>query len=101
MLDSDHDQEKLEEAIMGVISGFDKPSSPAGEAKNAFHSSLFGRDPEQRQAYRKKILKVTIADLKKVTDTYLKNGKASQAVLSNQATLDQLGDKLKMDICHL
>ncbi|MDH5257163.1 MAG: insulinase family protein [Gammaproteobacteria bacterium] len=101
MLNTEHDAEKLEEAIMGVVSGFDKPSSPAGEAKNAFHSALFGRTPEQRQAFRKKILKVTIDDLKRVTQTYLKQGKASQAVLSNQATLDQMGDKIEMEVCHL
>ena len=101
MLDTTHDPEKLEEAIMGVVSGIDKPSSPAGEAKNAFHSALFGRTPEQRQAYRKKILEVTIDDLKMVTKKYLKDGKASQAVLSNQATLDQMGDKIQMEICHL
>ena len=101
ILDNDHDAEKLEEAIMGVVSGFDKPSSPAGEAKNAFHSALFGRTPEQRQIFRKKILKVSIDDLKTVTRTYLKGGNASQVVLSNQATLDQMGDKIQMEVCHL
>ncbi len=101
MLSTNHGDDKLEEAIMGVVSGIDKPSSPAGEAKNAFHSGLFGRTPAQRQAYRKKILNVSIADLKAVTETYLKDGKFSQAVLSNQATLDEMGDKIQMEICHL
>lgn len=101
MLSTSHDQEKLEEAVMGVVSGFDKPSSPAGEAKNAFHSALFGRTAAQRQAYRKKILRVTIEDLIEVTQKYLKDGKASQAVLSNQVTLDQMGDEILMEICHL
>ena len=101
MLETTHDHEKLEEAIMGVVSGFDKPSSPAGEAKNAFHSTLFGRTPEQRQTFRKKLLHVTIEDLQRVTQTYLQDANPSQVVLSNQATLDQMGDKIKMDICHL
>ncbi len=101
VLETEHDQEKLEEAIMGVISGFDKPSSPAGEAKNAFHSALFGRTPEQRQALRKKILQVSIDDLKHITQKYLKDMPASQAVLSNQATLEKIKDNLQMDICHL
>ena len=101
LLENDHEQEKLEEAIMGVVSSFDKPSSPAGEAKNAFHSALFGRTPEQRQAFRKKILTVTIEDLKQVAKTYLKGTESSQVVLSNQATLDQMNGKITMDICHL
>ena len=102
MLTHDHEEEKLEEAIMGVVGGFDKPSSPAGEAKNAFHSILSGRTPAQRQAFRKKILSVTLTDLKNVTKKYLKDCEnPSQAVLSNQATLDQLEDKIDMNICHL
>jgi len=101
MLSTDHEQEKLEEAIMGVISSMDKPSSPAGEAKNAFHSALFGRTPAQRQAYRKKILQVSVQDLKNVTQKYLKCGEASQAVLSNQATLEAMGDRIQMQVCHL
>ena len=43
------DERKLEEAILGVVSSIDKPGSPAGEAKQTYHSSLFGRTPEQRQ----------------------------------------------------
>ena len=100
MLSSKHDALKLEEAILGVISAFDKPSSPAGEAKNAFHNEIFGRDKAQRQAVRKKVLSVTIDELKQVTERYLVQDKASIALLSNQATLDELGET-DMQICRL
>jgi len=100
MLTEDHDPQKLEEAILGVIGAFDKPSSPSGEAKNAFHNRLFDRTPEQRQAFRKKVLEVTLDDLKRVTEKYLKTDKHSVAVLSNQATLDSVGD-LGLEVHHL
>ena len=100
MLSAKHDPLKLEEAILGVISAFDKPSSPSGEAKNAYHNQLFGRTPEHRQALRKKVLGVTLDDLVNVTKKYLTADKQKIAVLSNQATLDKKGE-LGMEVYHL
>ncbi|WP_420597896.1 insulinase family protein [Neptuniibacter sp.] len=85
LLDNDHDDQKLEEAILGVVSSIDKPGSPAGEAKQAFHSILFGRTPEQRKAFRSRVLQVTIDDLKRVAETYLLNKESSIAVVTSQA----------------
>ncbi|MDP1007501.1 hypothetical protein, partial [Klebsiella pneumoniae] len=56
---SEGDAQRLQEAILGVVSSMDKPGSPAGEAKSTYHSSLFGRTPEIRQAFRQRILSVT------------------------------------------
>jgi Zn-dependent M16 (insulinase) family peptidase len=71
---------------LGVISSLDKPSSPAGEAKQHFHNSLFGRTHAQREKFRQNILSVTLEDLTRVTQTYLKPELASTAVItgSNQ-----------------
>jgi len=92
LLETDHDEQQLEEAILGVISSLDKPGSPAGEAKQAFHNNLFGRTPKQRRAFRQRILNVSLADLKRVTETYLKPELASIALISNQANTEQLSD---------
>jgi len=100
MISTQHDGLKLEEAILGVISSFDKPASPAGEAKNAFHNVLFDRTPEQRQALRKKVLSVSIDDLKRITENYLSNAVASDAVLSHQSAFEQLKN-LEMTPYHL
>jgi Zn-dependent M16 (insulinase) family peptidase len=43
LLEHTHDTLALEEAILSVISGLDKPGSPAGEAKRHFYETLFGR----------------------------------------------------------
>ncbi|MDH5327547.1 MAG: insulinase family protein [Gammaproteobacteria bacterium] len=90
LLKEKHQQQPLEEAILGVISGIDKPSSPAGEAKDAFTNLLFGRTAEQRQAYRSKILDVTIADLQRVGQTYFDPQTASVAVISNHSNAEVL-----------
>ncbi|MEN8761140.1 MAG: hypothetical protein ABF290_01815, partial [Thiogranum sp.] len=89
-----------EEAILGVISSIDKPSSPAGEAKDAFYNSLFGRTPDQRQRFRQRVLDVKLQDLQRVGETYLTPGQASVAVISNQAA-EQRCRELGLDVKHL
>ncbi|MCK4834145.1 MAG: insulinase family protein [Gammaproteobacteria bacterium] len=92
MLGTEHEERQLEEAILGVIGGMDKPGSPAGEARSAFHNELHGRSREKLQSFRQQVLDVSIDDLKRVTETYLKNGEASVAVITSTATLEEVGD---------
>ena len=100
MLSHTHEARQLEEAILGVIGGMDKPGSPAGEARHAFHNELHGRTREILQAYRQHVLQVTLDDLKRVTEKYLRPDLASTAVITNAATLEQTGD-LGLDVIHL
>ena len=88
MVSETHNEQALEEAVLGVISSMDKPGSPAGEAKQDFHNRLYGRTPEQRQAYREKILKVSLEDLVRVTKTYLQGKTSSTAVVTSSAQED-------------
>jgi Zn-dependent M16 (insulinase) family peptidase len=83
MLEQRHEYRALEEAILGVIGSLDKPSSPAGEAKQHFHNRLFGRTHDQREQFRERILAVTTDDLRRVTETYLRPELASTAVITN------------------
>jgi len=100
VLDNEHEYRQLEEAILGVVGGMDKPGSPAGEAKSAFHNSLHGRTREKLQLFRQRVLEVTIDDLKRVTDTYLKQGEASIAVITSSATYEEVGD-LGLEVINL
>ncbi len=90
MLESEHDAEQLEQAILGVISSLDKPGSPAGEAKQSFHNLLFGRSHEFRQKFRQAILDVSLDDLIRVTKKYLTPDQASTAIITSQAKYNQL-----------
>ncbi len=89
-----HDEEELEQAILGVVSQIDKPKSPAGEAKGDYHSLLSGRTKEQREHFRAQVLSVTLDDLQRVGEQYLKPELASVGVItqtSNKAKLEALG----------
>ncbi|MCC6302456.1 MAG: insulinase family protein [Gammaproteobacteria bacterium] len=100
LLDTRHEPRQLEEAILGVIGAIDKPGSPAGEAKSAFHNTLYGRTPAQRQRYRMRVIGVTLDDLRRVGETYLKPERASQAVVTSAAAAQRCDD-LGMEILPL
>ena len=88
----------IEEAILGLMAGMDKPASPAGEAVKALFSELHGRNKEWQQAMRAKILAVTLDDLQRVTATYLKDKpcvKATLAPFDKAEMLEKLGFKLE------
>lgn len=81
----EHSEDSLEQAILGVIGSLDKPGSPAGEARDDYHSRLFGRNPARRKDFRQAILAVTIDDLKRVAARYLNTDKRHLAALSHEA----------------
>ncbi len=100
LLAGKHEWRQVEEAILGVIGSIDKPGSPAGEAKKAFHNTLFGRTVEQRQQFRSNVLGVTLEDLRRVGGTYLQPDKASIAVITNSVTHEEISD-LGLQVHHL
>lgn len=84
-----HEERQLEEALLGVISDMDKPLSPAGEARQAFHNRLYGRDAAQRRRLRERLLAVTLSDLQRVGAQYLAQGGVT-AVVAPSARADDL-----------
>jgi Zn-dependent M16 (insulinase) family peptidase len=97
LLNTEHGWQPVEEAILGTISGIDRPESPAGEAKRTFQSELHGRTRELKQAFRERVLATRAEDLKRVAEKYLtKRDAASTAVItdrSKQAAAEELGLK--------
>jgi Zn-dependent M16 (insulinase) family peptidase len=92
--ETDHGYQELEEAVLGVIGQLDRPRSPAGAARHAFHNRLFGRSPEQRARFRERVLSVKTDDLKRVASTWLSPDQASIAVVTspeNRALAESLG----------
>jgi presequence protease len=100
MLKTEHSYDSLEQAILGVISSIDKPGSPAGEAKQAYHNQRGGRTPEWRNQFRQNILAVTVEDLKRVTATYLQDKSASIGALIPK-TMQTQASKLNLTINEL
>jgi len=97
LLNEEHSDLALEEAILGVIGSMDKPGSPAGEAQGDYFLALHKRTKEQREAFRSDILNVSIAQLKEVAKTYLIKENESVAVISSPNNKDVL-QELNFDI---
>jgi Zn-dependent M16 (insulinase) family peptidase len=95
-----HDLRQVEEAILGVIGGIDKPGSPAGEAKKNFFNELHGRTYDRRRQFRERVLSVTLADLQRVGSTYLDPAQASTAVITSAAS-ESAAKSLKLDLRRL
>ncbi|WP_445116010.1 insulinase family protein [Acinetobacter sp. WZC-1] len=95
---AEHQPYQLEEAILGLVSGMDKPGSPAGEAITTCYALLHGRTPAFRKMLRSQLLAVTLADLKRVAETYLTGQKPVKAVVApvaRKAVLEQAGFEIK------
>ena len=93
LLSAEQTPHHLEEAILGVIANMDKPSSPAGEAKQAFYNGLFNRTLEHRMIFRERVLSTTLADLRNVAQTYFDPSSASIGVITNQDSENILQDR--------
>jgi Zn-dependent M16 (insulinase) family peptidase len=92
LMESKHEWQPVEEAILGVISQIDKPASPAGEAKQAFHAELHGRTKERREAFRRQVLQVRVEDLQRVANDYLLKGTENVAVVTGQGNQAAVAD---------
>ncbi|HSP86361.1 MAG TPA: insulinase family protein [Psychrobacter sp.] len=97
LLNEPQTDEQLEEAILGIISGMDKPGSPAGEAIKACFADLHHRGVDWQRKMRAAILAVTAADLQRVAKQYLQGQDHVRAVLApydKEAAVKELGFKV-------
>jgi len=90
LLNSSHDKQKVEEAILGTMSSLDKSESPAGRAKKYFHADLHGRTLSHRQTFRERVLSTNLDDLRRVAQTYLLPEHANTAVITNAAMTSEV-----------
>jgi Zn-dependent M16 (insulinase) family peptidase len=81
---------QLEEAILGLVAGMDKPGSPAGEAITACYALLHARTPKFRRVLRERLLSVSLEDLQRVAKQYLLEQKPVKAVVAPFAKRDEL-----------
>ncbi len=100
LLEKNISHAQIEESILSVIGSLDKPGSPAGEAKQAFHARLAGRTDELRTQFRERIINVTAEDLYRVTETYLTADKANIAIVTGKHGEEEARG-LGLEIIHL
>ena len=92
--------QKIEEAILGVISSIDHSESPAERAQNDFSSQLHGRTREIRQTFRERVLNTTQEQLKKVANHYLRPENENLAIVGDYGQ-QQNAEKLGLEICYI
>ncbi|CAG0925259.1 unnamed protein product [Notodromas monacha] len=85
LLNTEQKPHQLEEAILGLIAGMDKPGSPAGEAITACYALLHARTPAFRKQLRSRLLAVGLEDLQRVAVQYLLEQKPTKAVVAPMA----------------
>ena len=83
----------VEQAVLGIVGGLDRPGSPAGEARQAFHMQKSGRTQELRQLSRDRLLGVTWADVQRVAEVYLLGQSGQKAVVAPRDT-ETMAEKL-------
>ncbi|MCK5896335.1 MAG: insulinase family protein [Cocleimonas sp.] len=97
LLNTKHNGQALEEAILGVVGSIDNPSSPSGEAINTFYSNLHKRPYLWRKQSRENILNVSLDDLLHVGEKYLTPENGNIAIIGSHDAL-QAADQLALEI---
>lgn len=82
---TDHDAQRLEEAILGTIRALDQPRSPTGECERAFSNMLYGRDDAFRQRFRARVLEANHDALRAVAARYLDPARGQLGVVCSSA----------------
>lgn len=94
VLHKSNGEDLIEQSILGIIGGMDRPGSPAGEAKQFFHQDRSGRTRALRQSFRERLLSCSWQEVQRVADQYLRGQAGSRAVIAprgSEKIADQLG----------
>jgi presequence protease len=76
------DADALKEAILAACADVDPLTSPDTKGRTRFYNDLAGYTLERRAEFKRRLLAVTEADLRRVARDYLKDG--AMAVVSNE-----------------
>lgn len=101
LLENDHDEERLDEAKIGVIARVDTPKSPASSAFADAMYEIMGYTDEIQNRERAKVLDATIGDLKNVAKKYLSDlSRASRVVITGKQNRE-ICEKMGFEIHEL
>ncbi|MEW6421124.1 MAG: insulinase family protein [Deinococcota bacterium] len=93
-LDTPLTERELTEAILAASKTLDPLTSPDTAGRLRFYGDQAGYTPEVQEAYKARLLKVSLDDLKRVTDTWLTPERAGYALVAGRdpnAETDALG----------
>jgi hypothetical protein len=88
VLESELSDESVEEAIICVLQGMDKPQSPYKEAVSSWSRKQIGVTDAMRTQYRQNALRCSATDLKAAAKKWLVNTKPSRAAFVGKTEQD-------------
>lgn len=91
-------KEQLDEGILGIVSGIDKPLSPNGESAMDFTNTLEGKTDADRLKFKNNVINCTLEDIQRVANTYLTKN-SSRSVIAGKGfenEISQLGFKINI-----
>ncbi|MEO8600164.1 MAG: peptidase M16, partial [bacterium] len=91
VLESELNDESVEEAIICVLQGMDKPQSPYREAVKSWSRKQIGVTDAMRTQYRLNVLRCSSADLKTAARKWLFNKTPSRAAFVGKTEQDMAG----------
>lgn len=83
-LDTELTEAELTEAILGASKALDPLTSPDTVGRMRFYGDQAGFTPEVQEEYKARLLRVTLADLRRVMDTYLTPANAAYALVAGK-----------------
>jgi Zn-dependent M16 (insulinase) family peptidase len=86
--EGDVEADALKEAILGACGDVDPLESPDIKGRREAINKLTGFTRAEREKFKQRLLKVTANDLRRVTRTYLAEGKAIQATVAGQDLIE-------------
>lgn len=89
--ESELSDESVEEAIICVLQGMDKPQSPYREAVKSWSRKQIGVTDAMRTQYRLNVLRCSAADLKAAAKKWLFNKTPSRAAFAGKTEQDMAG----------
>ncbi|PNY80873.1 insulinase family protein [Deinococcus koreensis] len=91
-LDTDLGERELTEAILSSSKILDPLTSPDTAGRLRFFGDQAGYTPEVQEAYKARLLAVTLDDLRRVMDTWLSAGNAAYGLVAGQNPNDEVRD---------
>ncbi|CAN7658327.1 insulinase family protein [Massilia sp. LjRoot122] len=91
LLETELSTEQVEEAIISVIKGLDRPLSPFDAVLAAVNLQRRGIDPVDRSRFRKAVLTCTEADVKAAVDKWLSRNPGHRAAFVGNVNQDLAG----------
>jgi len=91
LADVKDDERLLREAILGVIAGLDRPSSPSGEGRRRFVADLVHFGPDVINRHRARVLAVRTEDMRRAAKAWLDPSKPLLAAVTSRDALAASG----------